>query len=741
MKKCLALLLVFHSLLLPAQQHKLDSLQKLFDKANTDSTRAKLLLAQEQVLGKMGKTNAAIDKLVQSLTLSRKSGYKMGEISALEGLGADYEFLGNYSEGLKYLEEALKLSQEMHSSEDEAYTYINMGNIYMDEGQYPQSLAAYNQALGAAESAKDKKSIAICHGNRGNIYSFQGNYTDALKEFLTALKLNEEINYKPGIAHHLGTVGGVYYYQGNLPVALEYYQKALAVLESIGARDKMGPILTNCGVIHRQQNKPEEAFKDYRKAFEIEKARGDKRAMSETYNHLGILNSSLARYPEALEDYQKSLALEEELQDVSGQADTRSELADAERKMGRLGDALNDFNKALSQAQKLGSKETIKNIYSGLSDLYAAQKNFEKAYSCYKLSTQFKDSMVNDENNKQMAQMNALYQSEKKDREIQMNEYELKKQKAETEKQASQHRVVVISFILVGIVAVFVLVFALYVLKNYREKQKAYGIIAKQKALVDEKNKDITDSINYAKRIQDAALPSEQLREKLFPESFILFQPKDIVSGDFYWFAEKKGKCIIAAVDCTGHGVPGAFMSMIGNAFLNELVNERGITQPSLILDGLRELIIASLKQSDGSNQDGMDIALLSYDPQSRKAEYAGANNPLWRISDENGSPVFTEVKADKQPLGVYKGVHTPFHNHCFDLRKGDQVYLFTDGYADQFGGPSGKKFKYKRMQDLITSRASLKPSEQKDLLSAELNAWKGELEQVDDILVIGIKV
>ncbi len=268
--------------------------------------------------------------------------------------------------------------------------------------------------------------------------------------------------------------------------------------------------------------------------------------------------------------------------------------------------------------------------------------------------------------------------------------------------------------------------------------------VVKQKEELEEKNKDITDSINYAKRIQEALLPSADMREKLFPESFMLFKPRDIVSGDFYWFAEKNGKRLIAAVDCTGHGVPGAFMSMIGNSFLGEIVNERSLTRPGLVLDKLRSMVIRSLKQSDAESgaNDGMDISLLSFREHNPadgviKVEWAGANNPLWIV--RNGECIV--YNPDKRPISFSRGNSLLFTNHTIELQKGDALYIFTDGYADQFGGPKGKKFKYKHLQEVVLAMQHEPMSKQEAVLSKVFTEWKGSLEQVDDVLMIGIKV
>ena len=254
---------------------------------------------------------------------------------------------------------------------------------------------------------------------------------------------------------------------------------------------------------------------------------------------------------------------------------------------------------------------------------------------------------------------------------------------------------------------------------------------------VEEKNKEITDSINYAKRIQEAILPSFDFIKTHLPDTHIYYQPKDIVAGDFYW-AEKIGDTFyIAAADCTGHGVPGALVSVICSNALNRSVKEFKATEPGDILNKSRELVLESFSKSGGDIKDGMDISLLSI--KGHEVKWAGANNPLWYISG-SGKKELREIKANKQPIGKTDDPE-PFTTHNLSLTNGDTLYLFTDGYADQFGGPKGKKFKYKQFEELLVSTKDLALNEQFGLITKELNNWKNKLEQVDDICVIGIRL
>ncbi|MEO6882847.1 MAG: SpoIIE family protein phosphatase [Bacteroidia bacterium] len=260
-----------------------------------------------------------------------------------------------------------------------------------------------------------------------------------------------------------------------------------------------------------------------------------------------------------------------------------------------------------------------------------------------------------------------------------------------------------------------------------------------QKKEIEEKNKNITDSIQYAKRIQEAMLPEVSFIQKYLPQSFVLFQPRDIVSGDFYWFCDLPDSSVLIAVaDCTGHGVPGAFMSMIGHTLLDEIVKEKKITKPSFILDELHNAVRVSLKQNYGDSRDGMDIALCKINTQDKKLEYAGAMRPLW-IYNQQGE--LTETKANKQAIGGMDISQKMFINHSIDLNLGDTIYLSTDGYADQFGGKEGKKMMVKNFKHLLSEITFLKKEEQQKKLLESFKNWKGTNDQVDDVLVIGIKI
>ncbi len=288
-----------------------------------------------------------------------------------------------------------------------------------------------------------------------------------------------------------------------------------------------------------------------------------------------------------------------------------------------------------------------------------------------------------------------------------------------------------------------IIIFAGFVYNRFRISQQQKKIIElqkveveQQKEVVEEKNKEILDSIHYAKRIQAAILPPDKSVKELLPNSFILYKPKDIVAGDFYWLEKKNNQILFAAADCTGHGVPGAMVSVVCNNGLNRSVREHGLTNPGEILNKTREIVIAEFEKSEDEVKDGMDIALCSL--EGGTLQYAGANNPLWIV--RNGVDEIEEIKADKQPIGKY-AEPKPYTNQTIQVDKGDTIYIFSDGYVDQFGGEKGKKLKAANFKKLILSIQNQSLEKQKEIINKTFEDWKGDLEQLDDVCIIGVRI
>ncbi|MDQ3049218.1 MAG: SpoIIE family protein phosphatase, partial [Bacteroidota bacterium] len=341
-----------------------------------------------------------------------------------------------------------------------------------------------------------------------------------------------------------------------------------------------------------------------------------------------------------------------------------------------------------------------------------------------------KNSMENEEQTKALLRQESKYEIAKK---IDEKNAEQQKEKLIEEEKNKRKNYVIIAVILIMVVLAYAVIMSV---KRLRTIQSQNTIIHSINNKLTMQKTEIMDSITYARRIQEAILPSETFLKNSLPDSFVIYIPKDIIAGDFYWMEKKGDKILIAVADCTGHGVPGALVSVVCSNALNRSVNEFGITEPGTILDKTRELVMETFSRSDKDVKDGMDISLASIDLQNLQLKWAGANNPLWYISENE----LNEITAHKQSIGKTEKP-TSFLTHTLSLKKGDILYFFSDGFADQFGGPNGKKFKYKPLKSLLLKHSGLPMPEQKMILEATLREWKGDLEQVDDICLMGLRL
>ncbi len=351
----------------------------------------------------------------------------------------------------------------------------------------------------------------------------------------------------------------------------------------------------------------------------------------------------------------------------------------------------------------------------------------------HELYIQFRDSNNNLQTRNATIRSQFKYDFEKKETKINAEKDKIQLQASEDKKRQN----IIIYSVVLGLV--LVCVFSIFIFKGLQENKKANKIILSQKHLVEEKQKEIVDSITYAKRIQNAILPPKEYINTYLPDNFILYKPKDIVAGDFYWMENVGNVTFIAAADSTGHGVPGAMVSVVCSNALNRAVLEFGLREPGKLLDKTTDIVLETFAKSGEEIKDGMDISLLAINHLKQTISWSGANNPLWYLISDNEREL-TEIKANKQPIGKSDS-RTLFTTHSIPYQKGTIFYLMTDGYADQFGGTKGKKFKYKQLEQLIKDNYHLPLKEQESILHKTFEEWKGNLEQVDDVTIIGIRI
>jgi serine phosphatase RsbU (regulator of sigma subunit) len=622
-----------------------------------------------------------------------------------------------------------------------ASAYNNIGFVHKNHGEIKEALNFYHKGLKIREEINDTLFIANSLLNIGYIYSNQGDLPKALEYFHKSLKLQESINDKKGISYTLNNIGYVHDIQDNLSEALDYYHKSLKLREELGNKRGIGVILLNIGGIYRKKEEPEKALSYFEKSIKFLEEVGDKRGIANCLNNIGAVYNKQGKIIEALSYFNKGIILREETGDKRGVAYSYINIGRSQFELGEVRNAEKSGLNSLEIGNEIGIPDIIMNAAKLLSEVYEKQAKGMSALEMYKLHITMRDSLNNEKNRKATAKQHAKYEYEKQkaiddarhDKLLAIEQEEKEKQQILTGTTTGG----------LGLVVVFLI----FVFNRLRVTKKQKLVIEEQKQEVEqqkevveaahfeleEKNKEILDSITYAKRIQSAILPPMKIVKEYLNESFILYKPKDIVAGDFYWMEHINGKILFAAADCTGHGVPGAMVSVVCNNGLNRTVREHGLTSPGEILDKTREIVVAEFEKSEEEVKDGMDIALCSL--EGNKLQYAGAHNPLWIIRNNE----IIETKANKQPIGKFDNP-VPYKTHSFELEKGDSIYIFSDGYVDQFGGEKGKKLKAKAFRELLLSIQDKNMEEQKIIIDEAFENWRGSLEQIDDVCIIGIR-
>lgn len=629
--------------------------------------------------------------------------------------------------------------------------------------------------------------VADANNTIGNSFNSQGYYDSALVYFLK----NEEIHLKRknvnGLIATYTNIAESYRNQGNYPLALNYCNKALAAFDKAGKNKKDKAILhNNIGAIYSEQGDDKSALKEYSKAAVLFKKLKMERELANVFNNISICYDHLNDFNKAMDYGRRSLRLRVSMMDSVQIANSYQHIASVFYKkdvldsayiyilksvaLNRLQNSLDGLAGSLSKAGtitfELGRPDEAlqfcresyvisksQNILSFLKEscdclysVYKSKGDSKNALQYIEEASRIKDTLTNDDRTRQIARLSVQYEFDKERAADSVQTAQMKKIKdAEISAQKSQlKQEETVRYALYTGLAL-VIIFGLFIYNRFMitKKQKKIIEIQKsevvhQKELVEEKNKEILDSIIYAKRLQDAILPPMKLVREYLSDSFILYKPKDIVAGDFYFMEPVEGKVIFAAADCTGHGVPGAMVSVVCANAMNRSVKEFGLQDPGKILDKVRELILETFEKSEDEVKDGMDISLCVLDLNLKKASWSGANNPIWLIR-HNTNEIF-EVKADKQPVGKSPNPK-PFTTQNIDLSKGDILYLFTDGFEDQFGGLKGKKFKSSKMKEMFLGFKDLNMDEQRKAILDAFEAWKGELEQVDDVCVIGLRI
>jgi serine phosphatase RsbU (regulator of sigma subunit) len=645
--------------------------------------------------------------------------------------------------------------------------YGKLGSLYIQMGMYNRSYEVYREILSYYSRENDFKNIASVYNQLGFLMFSLGDLDEALEYFMEAVDYSERTG---GDDYFLTDVWSniaiCHQNDGNQTTMLQSFEKALEHAKKSERTDEVARINHILAKIYFNKGDNYHAELYSLDCIESAKTSGNLNVLQMCYQDYSDILERGNDFVKALEYYERHLQLrdslyfaeqieEREVADKIAEYDAteqriRNELAaeeirelemktlkaEAIQKENELKLLMNERALERSEKERLANSLALeKERYElGLREQEVRSLRQQQAIDSL-LIRQKEDEALALEQEKQLLEIDKL-----------QKETELR-----NEKLARQLAVGIGSLVL--LVAVIILFGLLSTRKKNRllaeSKHKIEKInadletknteILKQKDIIEQKNESITDSIQYASRIQAAVLPSPDFLNEWGFENFILYKPKDIVSGDFYWGSKQQDKIIVAAGDCTGHGVPGAFMSMLGHAFLEEIINTREVENAAMILNNLRDEIINALKQKgvSGETRDGMDISLVIIDTKEGKLDYSGANNPLYLVRDSK----LMKYPPDRMPIGIHFISFTPFTNRTIEIRKGDSLYLFSDGYADQFGGPKGRKFMYKPFQNLLLQNHNKPMEQQKEILATTFEDWKGKRDQVDDVIVIGMKI
>lgn len=624
--------------------------------------------------------------------------FKEEKIFTCNYLGYVYWHKSEYNMALYYHHKALSLAVDTSLSRSPlAFTYLMLGGDHYDLGDYVKTSEYYFKSLQLYEQLNDPAGQIMAHNRLSKLYYKLKDFQRAKQHTAKAQSLNRNVNYVREIAISFNSLGNVYIETGVTDSALHYFKNTLFYFKKCG--DVIGQAIAciNLGDTYFQ-------------LYEKTKADPD---LEEAYNY-----------------YQMSYMLNKKVDNKFGIIYGLWGMSDIDMSRNAPDAALQNYRKALDQARVIKAKSEEYNLYWKMYKVFDQKGNKDSSFHYLKGYVELKNSMENEEQTKALLRQESKYEITKK---IDEKNAELKKDRLIEEEKSKRKNYLILAVILIMIVLAYAVFISVKRLRTIESQNKLINSI--NNTLTVQKT-EIMDSITYARRIQEAILPSVKDLNQNLHDGFLLYSPKDIIAGDFYWMEKAGDQVLIAVADCTGHGVPGALVSVVCSNALNRSLLEFGIKEPGKILDKTRELVLETFSRSDKDVKDGMDISLISIDAKTKKIKWAGANNPIWYTN--NGE--IAEIVANKQSIG--KTEHpVPFTTHELQLKKNDCIYLFTDGYADQFGGKKGKKFKYKPLKGLLEKNSTLPMQEQKHLLEQTLREWKGELEQVDDICIIGVRI
>jgi serine phosphatase RsbU (regulator of sigma subunit)/tetratricopeptide (TPR) repeat protein len=766
----------------------LDSLQKKYNNPSIPDTTRIIALIEIGNQYRQPKPDTSILIAQQALKKSEKLSFTLGKINAYSLLGASYYRKNDYGQAAQYYQMALAI-KGIEKTRTIIVANLNLGNIYHQQGNYPSALQHYQRALQWNEKANSKQNESVILNNIGNIYEALNNDAMALEYYQKSLTIKESLKDKKGLGLTLSNIAIIQKRQNNFQKALESQQKSFLIRQELKDKQGISQNLNNIAEIYLEHfpDSLSTALKYYQDALKIKEEIKDRIGMIYSLNGIASVYEKQQDYKKATEYAGKSLKIAEEIKALKELRNTSRILYRNYQLQGDYARSLeflelykqtNDSIFNVERSKVIATLEAKAEVVQKEKEIALLNKNNEllakdRTLQAIELERQ-KNAKLALEKEAEASRLFALARQEKDKHKqdsllllAQKNQFEADRLKIESQKkaleiqkahEAYQSQQIINYLIISGLLVTLVFTFLIW--RNRRKLKQANNqlfsaneeikqqkeeilqtlqVVEQQRDEIQDKNENIIASINYARRIQTALLPKNEAISRYLPNFMLFYLPKDIVSGDFYWFAGfESGEALVAIADCTGHGVPGAFMTVIGNNLLDQIVNKDQIQAPALILNELDRRLLETLQQQGIEAEkvnDGMDIALLKINLSQQKIVFAGAKRPIWIFEKDKNEVI--EYKGDKFPIGSSQYKEKKFIEQTIPFNKGDILYAFTDGYADQFGEQG--KFTIRQFRNFLTEIHTQDFTTQSQTLQTKLNQWKGEHKQMDDILIFAL--
>jgi serine phosphatase RsbU (regulator of sigma subunit) len=669
----------------------------------------------------------------KALHLAQKKNYPNGVMDAKNTLGIYYRYLSEYSKAINMYNELIALRIKNHQEDKLTGAYANLGSVYYEKGSYAQALKHYQKAIEIAKKFHQDDKVLVLYSNLAAAYKSVGLYDQAISTFHEGLKLNKRIKNKEQEAQLYMNLSTVYHDKNMIDESVKYSEIARKLSREVNAVRNRQTILYNLSLDYRAKKQFSKAKACLDEMYSVAKELDEEDIWLEYYLARANYLFDLKRFDEAMKFTLTAEKYANREADLLSYGEVELTKACVYAEMYKFKEAIEAAELALDAFKDTEDANAQIRTYTTLSEILKKAGDYKKSLEYFEKANALKEKTDLEAVTNQIATLNSLNELERKEQDLALSRQTNAKIEAENERKSN----LILGLFLIGGLIVISLVISF---RSNQEKKKANALlnqqneeIEDQKSLIEQKQTEILDSIHYAKRIQESLLAQQELLKEALPESFIFFQPKDIVSGDFYWATKRNDKFYLAICDSTGHGVPGAFMSALNITFLSEAINQLGIAEPGKIFDHVRKRLVESISH-DGA-RDGMDGVLFCFDELSKKLAYAAAyNNP---VVVRNGELI--KFPADKMPVGK-SDLMTEFQTYTIDLEPGDEVFAYTDGYADQFGGEKGKKLKLANLHEYLLRISTEKTTKQHELLNNHFRSWKGNLDQVDDVCLFGVK-